>query len=280
MALYSDYGNNGGIPGTASWTSVLPGLASYTTPNGYPNVPQVHPVYPSNSAVTTPSINDPLSAPVGSDAFQYQPVPQTVTSQGILQGLQQIVPSNGFSLSTNYSLGNRTPQSVTVPTSTPTAKPQFQYNPAQQFTGLPDVQGGLTAYTPTAASPADAYFSSGANQYVDTAQNSMGVDASTLNTGDGIWNMKSFLGSNTQPGWGQTAFQGIQALGGIYSALAGAKAARDTLNFQKQAYRQNYNQQAQTLNTAMQDRQASRRSSSSSYQDVGSYMAQHGLKSI
>lgn len=189
----------------------------------------------------------------------------------------------GYSPTTNFSLGMNgvanTP-SVTTPTSTPTAHPQFQYNPTQQFTGLPDVQGGLTAYTPTAASPADAYFSSGANQYADTTQNPRGVDASTLNTGDGIWNMKSFLGSNTQPGWGQTAFQGIQALGGIYSALAGAKAARDTLNFQKQAYRQNYNQQAQTLNTAMQDRQNARRSSSSSYQDTGSYMAQHGLKSI
>lgn len=277
MALYSDYGSNGGIPGTASWTSVLPGLASYTTPNGYLNVPQVHPVYPSNSAVTTPSYNEPLSSPVGSN-FQYQPAPQSVTSAGILQGLQQIGGSNGFTSDTNYSLGNRTP--VTVPTSTPTAQPQFQYNPTQQFTGLPDVQGGLTAYTPIAASPADAYFSSGANQYVDTTQNPMGVDASTVTPDSGFWNMKSFLGSNQQPGWGQTAFQGIQALGGIYSAIAGAKTARDTLNFQKQAYRQNYNQQAQTLNTAMQDRQNARRSSSNSYQDTGSYMAQHGLKSI
>lgn len=192
----------------------------------------------------------------------------------------------GYSPATNFSLGmqgNANNPPVTVPTSVPTAQPQFQYNPTQQFTGLPDVQGGLTAYTPPAvapASPADAYFSSGANQYVDTAQNPMGVDASTVTPDSGFWNMKSFLGSNQQPGWGQTAFQGIQALGGIYSAIAGAKAARDTLNFQKQAYRQNYNQQAQTLNTAMQDRQNARRSSSSSYQDTGSYMAQHGLKSI
>jgi len=277
MALYSDYGSNGGVPGTSSWGSILPGVASYNTPVGYSYVPQVHPVYPSNSAVTTPSYNEPLSSPVGSN-FQYQPAPQSVTSAGILQGLQQIGGSNGFTSDTNYSLGNRTP--VTVPTSTPTAHSQFQYIPTQQFTGLPDVQGGLTAYTPTAASPADAYFSSGANQYADTTQNPMGVDASTVTPDSGFWNMNSFLGSSTQPGWGQTAFQGIQALGSIYSALAGAQAARDTLDFQKQAYRQNYNQQAQTLNTAMQDRQASRRSSSSSYQDVGSYMAQNGLKSI
>ena len=105
-----------------------------------------------------------------------------------------------------------------------------------------------------------------------------GIETSPESPGFFSWDRA--MGTEGRAGWAPTAFQGLQAFGSVYGAIQGAKAAKNLLNFQKQAYRQNYNQQAQTLNTAMRDRQAARRSSSNQYQDVDSYMKQNELKSI
>ena len=216
----------------------------------------------------------------------------TPTSQNIFQGLQGLLPSRlqtpsvatpnpieapvGYSPTTNFSLGMNGYAQGTAP---------FQYNAgtAPTFTGLQDVQGlsdnAFTGNLDTDASGYGLTYGMGntdeAFQPVDWTS---GTETPTGSPGFFSWDRA--MGTEGRAGWAPTAFQGLQAFGGVYSAIQGAKAAKNLLNFQKKAYRQNFNQQAQTLNTAMRDRQAARRSYSSQYQDVDSYMKQNELKSI
>ena len=216
----------------------------------------------------------------------------TPTSQNILQGLQGFVPSSvqtpsvatvnpieapvGYSPATNFSLGMNGYAQGTAP---------FQYNAGTSptFTGLQDVQG-----------LSDNAFAGNLNTGVSGSGLTYGMD----NTGQvfqpvdwvgdvgntpaspGFFSWDRAMGTPGQAGWAPTALYGLQTLGGVYSAIQGAQAAKNLLNFQKKAYRQNFNQQAQTLNTAMRDRQVSRRSASNQIQDVDSYMQQNALKSI
>ena len=217
----------------------------------------------------------------------------TPTSQNMLQGIQGLLPSSvqtpsittanpmelpvGYSPATNFSLGMNGYAQGTAP---------FQYNAGTSptFTGLQDVQGlsdnafagNLNTGVPGSGLTYGMGNTSEAFQPVDW----MGGTGTPPPESPGFFSWDRAMGTQGQAGWAPTAFQGLQAFGSVYSAIQGARAAKNLLNFQKQAYRQNYNQQAQTLNTAMQDRQASRRSSSNQYQDVGSYMQQHELKSI
>ena len=216
----------------------------------------------------------------------------TPTSQNIFQGLQGLLPSRlqtpsvatpnpieapvGYSPATNFSLGMNGYAQGTAP---------FQYNAgtAPTFTGLQDVQGlSNNAFAGNLNTDVPGYgltYGMG-----DTGEAFQPVDwtsgTETPAESPGFFSWDRAMGTQGRAGWAPTAFQGLQAFGSVYSAIQGARAANNLLNFQKKAYRQNFNQQAQTLNTAMQDRQASRRSSSNQYQDVGSYMQQHELKSI
>ena len=216
----------------------------------------------------------------------------TPTSQNILQGLQGFNQSSiqtpsvtttnpmelpvGYSPTTNFSLGMNGYAQGTAP---------FQYNAgtAPTFTGLQDVQGlSDNAFAGNLNTDVPGYgltYGMG-----DTGEAFQPVDwtsgTETPTGSPGFFSWDRAMGTEGRAGWAPTAFQGLQAFGSVYSAIQGAKAAKNLLNFQKQAYRQNFNQQAQTLNTAMRDRQAARRSSSNQYQDVNSYMQQHELKSI
>ena len=216
----------------------------------------------------------------------------TPTSKNILQGLQGLTPSRlqtpsvvtpnpieapvGYSPDTNFSLGMNGYAQGTAP---------FQYNAgmAPTFTGLQDVQGlSDNAFAGNLDTDASGYgLTFGMGNTGETFKPvgwTSGTGTPTESPGFFSWDRA--MGTQGQAGWAPTAFQGLQAFGDVYSAIQGAKAAKNLLNFQKQAYRQNYNQQAQTLNTAMRDRQAARRSSSNQYQDVDSYMKQNELKSI
>ena len=216
----------------------------------------------------------------------------TPTSQNMLQGIQGLLPSSlqtpslttanpmelpvGYSPATNFSLGMNGYAQGTAP---------FQYNAGTSptFTGLQDVQGlsdnafagNLNTGVPGSGLTYGMGNTGEAFQPVDW----MG-DTNTAPESPGFFSWDRAMGTQGQAGWAPTAFQGVQALGGVYSAIQGARAAKDLLNFQKKAYRQNFNQQAQTLNTAMRDRQVSRRSASNQIQDVDSYMQQNELKSI
>ena len=216
----------------------------------------------------------------------------TPTSQNILQGLQGLTPSRlqtpsvvtpnpieapvGYSPATNFSLGMNGYAQGTAP---------FQYNAgtAPTFIGLQDVQGlSDNAFAGNLDTDASGYgLTYGMGNTDETFQPVDWTSGTETPTGSpGFFSWDRAMGTEGRAGWAPTAFQGVQALGGVYSAIQGAKAAKDLLNFQKKAYRQNFNQQAQTLNTAMRDRQAARRSYSSEYQDVDSYMKQNELKSI
>ena len=216
----------------------------------------------------------------------------TPTSQNILQGLQGFIPSSvqtptvatpnpieapvGYSPATNFSLGMNGYAQGTAP---------FQYNAGTSptFTGLQDVQGlSDNAFAGNLNTDVPGYgltYGMGNTGEVFQPVDWTG-DVSSTPASPGFFSWDRAMGTQGQAGWAPTAFQGLQAFGGVYSAIQGAQAAKNLLNFQKQAYRQNYNQQAQTLNTAMRDRQAARRSYSSQYQDVDSYMKQNELKSI
>ena len=216
----------------------------------------------------------------------------TPTSQNILQGLQGFNQSSvqtpsvatvnpieapvGYSPTTNFSLGMNGYAQGTAP---------FQYNAgmAPTFTGLQDVQGlSDNAFAGNLNTDASGYgLTYGMGDTGETFQPvdwTSGTETPTKSPGFFSWDRA--MGTEGRAGWAPTAFQGLQAFGSVYSAIQGAKAAKNLLNFQKKAYRQNFNQQAQTLNTAMRDRQAARRSSSNQYQDVDSYMKQNELKSI
>ena len=216
----------------------------------------------------------------------------TPTSQNILQGLQGFLPSSvqtpsittanpieapvGYSPATNFSLGMNGYAQGTAP---------FQYNAgtAPTFTGLQDVQGlSDNAFTGNLDTDASGYgLTYGMGNTDETFQPVDWTSGTETPTGSpGFFSWDRAMGTQGQAGWAPTAFQGLQAFGSVYSAIQGAKAAKNLLNFQKQAYRQNFNQQAQTLNTAMRDRQVSRRSASNQIQDVDSYMQQNALKSI
>ena len=216
----------------------------------------------------------------------------TPTSQNILQGLQGFTPSSvqtpsvatqnpieapvGYSPATNFSLGMNGYAQGTAP---------FQYNAGTSptFTGLQDVQG--IPNNAFAGNLDSGVYGSGLAYGMDNiGQEFQPVDwvgdVNSTPASPGFFSWDRAMGTPGQAGWAPTALYGLQTVGGVYSAIQGAKAAKDLLNFQKKAYRQNYNQQAQTLNTAMRDRQAARRSYSSEYQDVDSYMQQNALKSI
>lgn len=80
-------------------------------------------------------------------------------------------------------------------------------------------------------------------------------------------------------GWGLPAIQG---LGGLAQSWLGFKQlglAKDQFNFQKDAFTQNYNMQAQTMNRQLEDRQRARLSANpNGYQSVGEYMSKNEVK--
>ena len=222
----------------------------------------------------------------------------TPTSQNILQGLQGFLPSSpqtpsvttanpmelpvGQSPTTNFSLGMNGYAQGTTP---------FQYNAgtAPTFTGLQDVQGLSDNVLGASDTPFVEYLianARGSGLHYGVGNPDVAIDtgtgsgAGTPPPTPGFFSWDRAMGTEGQAGWVPTAFQGLQAGGSVYGEIQKAKAAKNLLNFQKKAYRQNFNQQAQTLNTAMRDRQAARRSYSSEYQDVDSYMKQNELKSI
>ena len=109
--------------------------------------------------------------------------------------------------------------------------------------------------------------------------NAMNSPRSSLASG-APWD--SGLYRKESPGWFSTdgAAVALQGLQSIFDWVQGNKAldlARDQFNFSKDITQKNLANQTSLLNTAMQDRQNARRSSSSSYQDTGSYMKEHGL---
>ena len=91
------------------------------------------------------------------------------------------------------------------------------------------------------------------------------------------FSMDGAFGNGQTGGWAMPAIQGLQSMFNWSQGNKALDLARDQFNFSKDITQKNLANQTSLLNTAMQDRQNARRSSSSSYQDTGSYMKEHGL---
>ena len=71
----------------------------------------------------------------------------------------------------------------------------------------------------------------------------------------------------------------LKGIYGIYNSHQQIKNARDTLNFNKQAWQKNYDAQAKMTNSQLADRQARRYyEDSKNTQSVSDYMKQYGVK--
>ena len=91
------------------------------------------------------------------------------------------------------------------------------------------------------------------------------------------FSMGGAFGNGQTGGWAMPALQGLQSMFNWSQGNKAMDLARDQFNFSKDITQKNLANQTSLLNTAMQDRQNARRSSSSSYQDTGSYLKEHGL---
>ena len=91
------------------------------------------------------------------------------------------------------------------------------------------------------------------------------------------FSMGGAFGNGQTGGWAMPALQGLQSMMQWSQGNKAMDLARDQFNFSKDITQKNLANQTSLLNTAMQDRQNARRSSSSSYQDTGSYMNERGL---
>jgi len=101
----------------------------------------------------------------------------------------------------------------------------------------------------------------------------------------GEWGRESgFLGykapDGTQyQGWGMPAINTAFGLGNLYLGLKQYGVARDTLNFQKDAFNKNYAAQRNAMNSQLEDRQRRRVAENPSLATpVAEYMAKYGVK--
>lgn len=98
-----------------------------------------------------------------------------------------------------------------------------------------------------------------------------------------FWSMDGFLGGKnadgtSSNGWGGAAFGLMQGLGSAYMGMKQYGLMKDQLQFSKDAFNKNFAAQAQTTNTALEDRQRARVASNpGAYQSVGDYMGQNRI---
>lgn len=92
-----------------------------------------------------------------------------------------------------------------------------------------------------------------------------GLNLDFQGTQNGTNNMQPFsLNAGSPAGTGfdmkglSTLFSGISALGSLYGSFQQNKIAKDTLNFQKDAFNKNYGNQVKTYNNSLADRINSR----------------------
>lgn len=99
--------------------------------------------------------------------------------------------------------------------------------------------------------------------------------------GNSIWD--SFLPTkladgSTTGGYGSVGLGLAQGLASAWMGMKQYGLAKDQLAFQKDAFNKNYTAQAQTTNTALEDRQRARVASNpGAYQSVGDYMNENRI---
>lgn len=133
-----------------------------------------------------------------------------------------------------------------------------------------------------------AFNSWGSPQQGGASPNMFSAPQNPGNNMSGLGQDLQFDGNAPQPqdtgiDWGGTVAPTLQGIGGLAQSWLGFQQlglAKDQFNFQKDAFTKNYDQQAQSMNTQMSDRQSSRVGyNPNAYQSVGDYMAQNEVKS-
>jgi len=118
----------------------------------------------------------------------------------------------------------------------------------------------------------------------DTSQSWGNFGNSTGNSPGKVNSSWSALGGKNDDGSTTNGFlmPGLQAVGGLANAWLGFQQqslAKKQFAFQKSAFTQQYNQQAQSMNTQLADRQAARVDAGGNYQSVGDYMNDNKIQS-
>lgn len=81
-------------------------------------------------------------------------------------------------------------------------------------------------------------------------------------------------------GFALPALQGINGLAQSWMGFKQLGLAKDQFNFQKDSFIKQYDQQASSMNTQLEDRQRARLGANpNGYQSVGDYMSNNGVKS-
>lgn len=82
----------------------------------------------------------------------------------------------------------------------------------------------------------------------------------------------------TKQGWGMPAIQGLTSATGAYLGYQQLQLGKSQLEQNKKIFNLNFGNQAQTLNTQMEDRQRARVASGEKVDSVDDYMSKHAIK--
>lgn len=87
--------------------------------------------------------------------------------------------------------------------------------------------------------------------------------------------------SPTSLDWGKFGLEALGGIAGLYMGMKQYNMAKKQMEQNHQAFKKNFNAQAQTLNTSMEDRQRARIASNpNAYESVDSYMNKNRINKV
>lgn len=89
---------------------------------------------------------------------------------------------------------------------------------------------------------------------------------------------KTFKDGSSINGWGGAALGAASSLFGAWNGMEQNKLARESLNFQKEAFNRNFENQRKLTNSSLRDRQNARLGANpNGYEATDSYLAKNGV---
>lgn len=146
------------------------------------------------------------------------------------------------------------------------------YGPTNYTSVMPEqldaAQTSLASYTPSTTST-DPSFLGGVGDWFTSFGKRL--------RDTGFLGYKDKEGNQFQ-GWGMPVINTAFGLGNLYLALKNYGIAKDSLNFQKDAFNKNYAAQRNIINSSLEDRQRRRVQENPNATPVDQYMAKYGVK--
>lgn len=146
------------------------------------------------------------------------------------------------------------------------------YGPTNYTSVMPGqldaVQTSLASYTPSTTNTDPSFLGQVGGWFTDFGK-------SLRDTG--FLGYKDAQGNQFQ-GWGMPVINTAFGLGNLYLALKNYGIAKDSLNFQKDAFNKNYAAQRNLINSSLEDRQRRRVQENPNATPVDQYMAKYGVK--